>query len=196
MTDPIKPAPAIPDKTPQAQPAAGSLQGPNPPATVTPSATGEKPAPLATGASPDPHEPGKFLEKAAPQKVFVGNKEDVTVDTVTGIRTDNKTGKRTSRVVSKLSGTVSAVARQYIGTGPLNVHTPGGEVKAYSGDFILTFDEPQWEIVDAELVKVMDRITKQQKLRQTNLVISKEQMAVLGWTVGFEEIEVAADKPL
>jgi len=251
MTETAKPAPAVPDPTPQAAPVAGSLQGANPPGTITPSATGASPAtPPKPGPAPDPHEPSKFLEKEAeleetsftknkdgnwvdskgvlvnPQAVdangkligavpvekpvYVMDPNDPTkmlvedpkskehlVDVVTGIRTHRKTGKRTRKVATALKpGTKSIVAREYVGTGPLTVNTPGGDVKAYSGDFILTFDEPQFEIKDAVRVPVWDAITKRQKMKQTNLVISKEQMAVLGWVIDYEEVEVLADRPL
>ena len=55
-------------------------------------------------------------------------------------------------------GTLKAVVRQYIGTGTLNVKTARGEVKAQTGDILMTFiermnDEDEVVPVDPERVR-------------------------------------------
>jgi hypothetical protein len=45
----------------------------------------------------------------------------------------------------------SCLARHYVGIGSLNVSTPRGEVKAVSGDYILTFGEGEKFVCGEEL---------------------------------------------
>lgn len=113
------------------------------------------------------------------------------IDPQTGYR-NYKDGRITSYGVTAIKLAAGSVkATEYIGIGPLVVLTPGGDVKANSGDLILTFEEQVVELKGADYVPVIDPITEKQKVRITKLVLARAQLASMGWKPEYEEIEIS-----
>jgi len=113
------------------------------------------------------------------------------IDPQTGYR-NYKDGRITSYGVTAIKLAAGPVkATEYIGIGPLVVLTPGGDVKANSGDYILTFEEQIVELKGADYVPVIDPLTEKQKVRYTKLVLARAQLASMGWKPEYEEIEIS-----
>lgn len=119
---------------------------------------------------------------------------DFTIDPDTGNRVYTKTGRVTKiQLVNLKFGAGVVKAQEYIGIGPLVVKTPGGDVKAESGDYILTFEEHAVELKRGnEWVPVIDPITEKQQIRVTKLVLTRNQFLSMGWKAEYDEVELSA----